>query len=375
MAVGNEPFLKDYKDIFINSTRPVLENIQKALDETKLGDKIKASVPFNADVYMSPPWRPVPSAGIFRPDISDEVEEIADFLAKNNAPFIVNIYPFLSLAIGDNGFPLDYAFFDGEYVIEDGDVEYTNVFDANYDTCVSALKQIGHGNMTIIVGEIGWPTDGNKWANNSLASRFYNGFLSQMAENKGTPLRPGYIEVYIFGLLDEDAKSTLPGDFERHWGIFDYAGQPKFKTILLAEKDENKTLIGAKNVKYQSKKWCVIKPHESHDKKRLTESMVYACDRADCSAFADGGSCSGLHDADKASYAINSFFQVANQCKASCDFGGLATQVDEDPSMDHCQFNIQIKPYEPSSSWFSSSHFTGAPSATLMVLALLVFLG
>lgn len=386
VAVGNEPFLKDYKDKFINSTRPALENIQKALDDAKLGDKIKASVPFNGDVYMSPPWKPLPSAGIFRPDIADEVEDIVDFLAKNKAPFIVNIYPFLSLTMGDGGFPVDYAFFDGGDGIKDGNVEYTNVFDANYDTCVSALKQIGHGNMTIVVGEIGWPTDGNKWANNSLASRFYNGFLPRIAANKGTPLHPDYIEVYLFGLLDEDAKSILPGDFERHWGIFNYAGQPKFKASL-GGKDKNKTLVGAKHVKYQSKKWCVLKPNASHDKKKLNESMTYACDRADCSAFADGGSCSGLDDADKTSYALNSFFQVANQSKSSCDFGGLATQVDKDPSKDHCKFNIQIKPYEPpesdsdtdsdsdspsaTPSLFSSSHFIGAPSVGLMVVFLL----
>ncbi|KAK9058678.1 hypothetical protein SSX86_023520 [Deinandra increscens subsp. villosa] len=384
VAVGNEPFLKDYKDTYINSTLPALQNIQKALDDAKLGDKIKASVPFNGDVYMSPPWRPLPSAGLFRPDVSDQVEDIADFLAKNNAPFIVNIYPFLSLAMGGGGFPMDYAFFDGADVITDGNVEYTNVFDANYDTCVSALKQIGHGNMTIVIGEIGWPTDGNKWANNSLASRFYNGFLPRLAANKGTPLHPGYIEVYLFGLLDEDAKSILPGDFERHWGIFDYAGQPKFDTSLGGK--DNKTLVGAKNVKYQSKKWCILKPHEAHDIHKQNDGMKYACDRADCTAFADGGSCSGLIDCDKASYAFNSFFQVSNQSKASCDFGGLATQVDEDPSKGQCKFNIQIKPYDPSKpdsdsdsdseapspSSFSSSHFTVAPPLALIGLALWV---
>nr|XP_043612355.1 glucan endo-1,3-beta-glucosidase 8-like [Erigeron canadensis] len=380
VAVGNEPFLKDYKDMFLNSTRPALENIQNALDDAKLGDKIKASVPFNGDVYMSPPWRAVPSAGIFRPDVADEVEDIVDFLAKNKAPFIVNIFPFLSLTLGDAGFPIDYAFFDGDGVVQDGNYKYTNVFDANYDTCVSALKQIGHENMPIVVGEIGWPTDGNKWANTSLASRFYNGLLPRLAGNNGTHLRPGHIEVYLFGLLDEDKKSILPGDFERHWGIFDYAGQPKFETSL-AGKDNNKTLVGAKNVGYQSTKWCILKEHESHDKKKLNESMTYACDRADCSAFADGGSCSGLHDADKTSYAINTFFQVANQSKASCDFGGIATEVQKDPSTGHCKFNIQIKPYDhhedsesspsPSPPRSSSSHFT-SPRPAMVVLVILI---
>ncbi|KAJ9559002.1 hypothetical protein OSB04_013616 [Centaurea solstitialis] len=388
VAIGNEPFLKDYKDMFLNSTLPALENIQKALDDAKLGDKIKASVPFNGDVYMSPPWKPVPSAGIFRPDVSDQVEDIVEFLHKNNAPFIVNIYPFLSLAIADSGFPFDYAFFDGNYTIQDGDVEYDNVFDANYDTCVAALRQIGHGNMSVIVGEIGWPTDGNKWANNSLSSRFYNGILPRLAENKGTPLHPGHIEVYLFGLLDEDAKSVLPGCFERHWGLFDYAGQPKFH-MDLSGKDKNKTLVGAKDVEYQPKKWCVVNPDATSDEQKLNESALYACDRADCTAASHGGSCGGLHDTDKIAYAFNAFFQVSNQSKASCYFGGLATEVDKDPSKGSCKFNIQIKPYEPDStspfSWFSFSpsespldsssmpRLVAAPWMALVLFAVILF--
>lgn len=248
---------------------------------------------------------------------------------------------------------------------------------------MSALKQIGHANMTVVVGEIGWPTDGNKWANNSLASRFYNGFLPRLADNKGTPLHPNSIEVYLFGLLDEDTKSIVPGGFERHWGIFDYAGQPKFDTSL-GGKEKSKTLVGAANVKYQPKKWCIVKPHESHNQQKLNESMKYACDHADCTAFADGGSCSDLADCEKTSYAMNSFFQVSNQSKASCDFGGLATQVDEDPSTSHCKFNIQIKHQldsssdsespSPSPSWSlcSSSHFTVSSSVALISLALMV---
>ncbi|CAH1435073.1 unnamed protein product [Lactuca virosa] len=376
VAVGNEPFREDYENMYINSTLLALENIQRALDKLSLGDRIKASVPFNEDIYMTPPWKPFPSAGIFRPDISDQVEDIADFLAKHNAPFIVNIYPFMSVALTDDSFPSDFAFFDGNVGITDDNIDYTNVFDASYDTCVSALKQAGHENMTIIVGEIGWPTDGNILANKTLASRFYKGLLPRLAAKEGTPLRPGHIEVYLFELLDEDAKSILPGNFERHWGIFDYAGQPKFN-MSLNGKDENNTLVGVKDVEYQSKKWCVLKAQKSLDKHKLHESLLYACDNADCSAFAEGGSCSGLSSPDKTSYALNAYFQASNQTKDSCDFGGLATEVETDPSKGYCKFNIQIVPYDPKDSWtrfkswFSSSHITRAPPVAFTSLALL----
>ncbi|KAI3511942.1 hypothetical protein L1887_19103 [Cichorium endivia] len=380
VAVGHEPFCKAYEDRYINSTLPALENIQKALDKANLGDKIKATIPFNEDIYMSPPWKPYPSAGIFRPEISDQIEDIADFLAKHKAPFMVNIYPFLTVALSDDGFPVDFVFFDGEGGITDENIDYTNVFDASYDTCVSALKQAGHDNMTIVVGEVGWPTDGNIWANASLASRFYKGLMPRLASKEGTPLRPGYIEVYLSELIDEDAVSILPGAFERHWGLFDYAGQPKFN-MSLNGKDDNKTLIGVKDVEYQSKKWCVLKGQKSLDKHKLHESLVYACDNADCSAFADGGSCGGLSHPDKTSYALNAYFQVSNQSKDSCDFGGLAVEVDTDPSKGNCTFHIQIVPYDPKDawtrfkSWFSSSHINRAPSVAFTSLALFAMVG
>ncbi|KAE8720238.1 Glucan endo-1,3-beta-glucosidase 8 [Hibiscus syriacus] len=219
VAVGNEPFLTSYNGSFINTTFPALQNIQNALNDAGVGDTIKATVPLNADVYSSPESNPVPSAGRFRTDISGPMSQIVNFLANNSAPFSVNIYPFLSL-YGNDDFPFNYAFFDGGNPIVDNGIQYTNVLDANFDTLVSALKALGHGDMPIIIGEVGWPTDGDKNDNMANAQRFYNGLLPRLAANTGTPLCPGYIEVYLFGLIDEDAKSIAPGNFERHWGIF-----------------------------------------------------------------------------------------------------------------------------------------------------------
>nr|CAD1841649.1 unnamed protein product [Ananas comosus var. bracteatus] len=220
VAVGNEPFLTSYNGSFLNVTFPALQNIQNALNEAGVGDTIKATVPLNADVYNSPSSNPVPSAGRFRSNINDLMTQIVVFLNQSNAPFTVNIYPFLSLYDNPN-FPFDYAFFDGtSNPVMDNGIAYTNVFDANFDTLVSALKAVGLGNLPIIVGEVGWPTDGDINAKASYAQRFYNGLLKLLASNTGTPLRPNqYIEVYLFSLIDEDAKSIQPGNFERHWGF------------------------------------------------------------------------------------------------------------------------------------------------------------
>ena len=113
VAVGNEPFLSSYNGSFLNVTFPALQNIQNALNEAGVGDSVKATVPLNADVYDSPENNPVPSAGRFRTDILQLMTEIVQFLDKNKAPFTINIYPFLSL-YGNDGFPFNYAFFDGD---------------------------------------------------------------------------------------------------------------------------------------------------------------------------------------------------------------------------------------------------------------------
>lgn len=114
MAVGNEPFLKTYNNTYLPYTLPALKNIQQALTHSHLSSTVKPTVPLNADVYFSPESSPVPSSGDFRPDTKPATLEIVNFLHSVDAPFTVNIYPFLSLYQNPN-FPLDFAFFDSSY--------------------------------------------------------------------------------------------------------------------------------------------------------------------------------------------------------------------------------------------------------------------
>ncbi|XP_047341161.1 glucan endo-1,3-beta-glucosidase 8-like [Impatiens glandulifera] len=365
VAVGNEPFLKSYNNSFLNITFPALQNIQNALNEAGYGDQIKATVPLNADVYESPAGNAVPSAGRFRPDISGLMTQIVQFLSQNGAPFTVNIYPFLSL-YGNDNFPVDYAFFDGTAtpVQDTNGILYTNVFDANFDTLVSALKLAGFGELPILVGEVGWPTDGDKNANKNLAMRFYNGLLPRLAANKGTPLRPGHLQVYLFGLLDEDIKSIMPGNFERHWGIFGYDGQPKY-SLDLSGQGQNTFLIGAKDVKYLPASWCEFNPN-AKDLSKLAENINFACTFADCTPLEFGSSCNGLDANGNASYAFNAYYQGQNQGDLSCNFQGLARVTSQNLSTPTCNFAVQID--YPTSR--TSGLFVGAHLVTFFVLLL-----
>uniref|UniRef100_A0A2N9EES3 glucan endo-1,3-beta-D-glucosidase n=1 Tax=Fagus sylvatica TaxID=28930 RepID=A0A2N9EES3_FAGSY len=354
VAVGNEPFLKTYKDTFLQTTFPALKNIQAALIKAGLGRQVKVTVPLNADVYQTD--NTLPSGGNFRSDIHGLMISIIKFLSDNGCPLTINIYPFLSL-YADPDFPKEYAFFNNgngsssAAPIVDGSISYTNVFDANFDTLISALEKNGFSSLPIIIGEVGWPTDGDTNANIDYAKRFNQGLLNRILKNQGTPKRPTTLpEIYIFGLIDEDAKSIDPGNFERHWGIFSYDGSIKYPLDL----GNGRSLVPAKGVKYLAREWCVMSPQASLSDPNLPESINYACTYADCTSLGYGSSCSKLDERNNASYAFNIYYQTMDHRKDACNFSNLSLLTNIDPSQDTCRFEIMIdlgkhdKPRSPS---------------------------
>jgi hypothetical protein len=343
VAVGNEPFLKSYKGMFEAATLPAVQNVQAALVKAGLARQVRITVPLNADVYESLDGRP--SSGDFRPDITTLMTNLVRFLLDSGGVLAINIYPFLSLD-ADANFPRDYAYFPApgappsQASVQDGNVLYTNVFDANYDTLIAALEKHGLGNITVVVGEIGWPTDGDANANVASAQRFNQGLFDRIVAGKGTPRRPQMPDVYVFALLDEDNKSVDPGNFERHWGVFNYDGSPKYPLSLAS----GRAIVPAKGVKYLSKQWCVLRSDASPTDPAVVGAVGYACQFADCTSLSPGSSCGSLDVRGNISYAFNQFFQSASQQKGSCAFNNLAVITTTDPSQGTCRFRIEIDP-------------------------------
>ncbi|VYS67482.1 unnamed protein product [Arabidopsis thaliana] len=344
VAVGNEPFLKTYNNRFVRSTYPALQNVQAALVKAGLGRQVKVTVPLNADVYESSDG--LPSSGDFRSDIKTLMISIVRFLADSVSPITFNIYPFLSLN-ADPNFPREYAFFPngggggGAKPVVDGSISYTNVFDANFDTLVSALEKNGFdaNKIEIIVGEVGWPTDGDQNANPAMAQRFNQGLLNRILQGQGTPRRRMAPEVYIFSLVDEDAKSIDPGKFERHWGIFSYDGAVKYPLSL----GNGRPLVPAKGVRYQAREWCVLSTQAAGNGAATWQaSATYACQNADCTSLGPGSSCAALDPTANASYAFNMYFQKMDHRRGSCDFNNLGVVTKIDPSSGSCRFPIEI---------------------------------
>ncbi|KAL2503317.1 O-Glycosyl hydrolase family 17 protein [Forsythia ovata] len=374
VAVGNEPFLKTYNNKFTHTAFPALQNVQAALIKAGLGRDVKATIPLNADVYETDAG--VPSGGNFRADIHDLMISIVKFLDNNGAPFTVNIYPFLSL-YADPHFPVEYAFFDGtSSPVVDGSITYTNVFDANYDTLVSALEKNGFPSMPIIIGEVGWPTDGDPNAKMEFARRFNQGLLNRISQGQGTPKRPSPPDIYLFSLIDEDAKSIDPGNFERHWGVFYFDGTIKYPLNL----GKNRNLTAAKGVQYLARQWCIMAPDANLMDPNLPQSISFACTYADCTSLGYGSSCGGLDARNNASYAFNMYYQTMNQQKGACDqFHGLSIITKIDPAYrdSSCKYEIMIdtgrheKATNPGTSSAGKMHTTFVFVSFL--LALIIF--
>ncbi|GLJ08377.1 hypothetical protein SUGI_0087610 [Cryptomeria japonica] len=361
VAVGNEPFLSSYQGQFQSFVVPAVINVQQALTKANLAGLVKVVVPCNADAYQSD----LPSQGTFRPDVSPTMVQLVSFLSKNGSPFVVNIYPFLSL-YGNAEFPADYAFFDNStHPVVDGQNVYTNAFDGNFDTLVAALDRIGFGQIPIIVGEIGWPSDGTIVANISNAKRFNQGLVDHVLSNKGTPLRPGVppIEVYLFGLLDEGQKSVMPGNFERHWGIYTFDGQAKYHLEL---GQGSKGLVNAANVPYLPSRWCVA--NANRDLSSASNYVQLACSSVDCTRLLYGGSCNAIGEIGNVSYAFNSYYQQQNQAEKSCYFNGLGMITFVDPSIGDCRFLIGIRDSSATALYSSSRFFLAVEWMILMCL-------
>ncbi|QCD77834.1 Glycoside hydrolase superfamily [Vigna unguiculata] len=338
VAVGDEPFHKSYGEQFHPFVIGAAMNIQAALKKAKLDSKVKVVVPCSFDSFET--GFNTSSEVHFRPDVNKTMTELLMFLGKLGSPFFVTISPFIT-HLENKNISLDFSLFrETARPHSFSHKTYKNSFDLSYDTVVTALSSAGYPNMDIVVAKIGWPTDGAANASSNLAETFIKGLINHLRSNLGTPLRPHKppLETYILSLLDEDQRSIASGNFERHWGLFTFDGQAKYRVDL---GQGSSSLVNAQNVEYLSSKWCVV--NNNKDLSNASASALEACANADCTALSPGGSCFNISWPSNISYAFNSYYQQHDQRAESCDFAGLGLITTVDPSMDHCRFPIEIR--------------------------------
>ncbi|KAK6145240.1 hypothetical protein DH2020_022060 [Rehmannia glutinosa] len=213
-------------------------------------------------------------------------------------------------------------------------------FDLSYDTVVSTLSNAGFPQIDVVVGQIGWPTDGAPNATSSLAEEFMKGLIDHLHSRlaKSSKRQDSPTEIYIFSLLDEDKRSVAAGNFERHWGVFTFDGQAKYRVDF---GQGSRKLANAQDVQYLSPRWCVV--NNNRDLSNATALALDVCASADCSAVSPGGSCFNLSWPGNISYAFNSYYQQHDQNAESCDFAGLGLITTVDPSVDSCRFFVGLR--------------------------------
>ncbi|GAB2234099.1 hypothetical protein Droror1_Dr00003336 [Drosera rotundifolia] len=342
IAVGDAPFLHGYGGRYVPFVIGAVINIQKALIKANLAEEVKVVVPCSYDAFLSESG--LPSKGHFRPDLNKTMIELLTFLTKHDSPFLASISPF-NLLQQDKNITPSFSLFKETATkpVNDTHRLYTNSFDLIYDTLVTAITSVGFPRIDIMIGEIGWPTDGAVYATPSNARNFVRGLLEHLLSKAGTPLRPHQPpkEVYILSLLDEDQRGIAYGSFERHWGLFTFDGQAKYQ-LDLAGLSSQESLVNAQNVEYLSARWCVA--DNSKDLTNATASALDACSSTDCSTLlSPGGSCFNLSWPANVSYAFNCYYQQHDQSGDGCNFGGLGLITTVDPSVDPCRFFVQIR--------------------------------
>ncbi|XP_031101425.1 glucan endo-1,3-beta-glucosidase 8-like [Ipomoea triloba] len=282
-----------------------------------------------------------PSEADFRDDIKDKMLEFLKLLKNSNSFFMYEIYPIISADV--NGWPIEFAFMDNNssFAIVDGKYTYRNAFEFLFDALVVALEKAGYPHMEIVLGEIGWPTDGGKYATPENAERFHRGFLKHIAAKKGTPRRPGKnIDVFLGSLTDENKFAPALGPMLRHRGIYDFDGTAKYKIDFSGKGRDIYPITAAGTVKMPSR-WCIFN-NDTSNMTKVDEQFQIACKYFDCTALYPDSSCSNLSHSSNVSYAFNMVYQGMNQDQESCYFAGLGVLTPFDPSVGSCKFPVEI---------------------------------
>lgn len=220
IAVGNEVIPGKMAQYVL----PAIRNIRTALLSVGREDEIKVStVVFLATFFLTNTFSS-PLAGLFSSEVMLNLVPIIQFLNSTGSPLLVNVYPYLTCINNKDIIDINYALFTSPgTVVTDGSFKYQNLFDAMLDTMYSALEKAGGSNVGIVLSESGWPSAGGDAASVDNARTYYQNLINHMG--KGTPKRPGAMEVFVYAMFNENQKSP---EYEKHFGLFNPDGTPVY---------------------------------------------------------------------------------------------------------------------------------------------------
>lgn len=234
--VGNEILGGDSPDpSLMENLVPAMASIHGALAQLGLDSYIQVSTPCSLGILAgSYP----PSVGSFKAEVSEVMYRLLQFLARTDAPFWINAYPYFVYKDDPSRVSLDYVLFNPNQGMVDPytKLRYDNMLYAQVDAIIFAMARMGFQGIEVRVSETGWPSRGDPnevGATLQNAAIYNSNLLRRQLENEGTPLRPLLrLEVYVFALFNEDMK---PGPTsERNYGLFQPDGTMAYNVGLSA---------------------------------------------------------------------------------------------------------------------------------------------
>ncbi|GKU91936.1 hypothetical protein SLEP1_g5741 [Rubroshorea leprosula] len=330
ICVGNEVLFSNNQDL-INNLIPAMRSLNNALVRDGF-QKIKVTTAHALNIFQS---RVIPSLARFRADHAQTFFlPLLQFHRETKTPFMINPYPYFEVKQKSLSFAL-YKLHRGVIDKHSGKL-YTNMLDQLLDSTYSAMNAFGYGDVDIVIGEAGWPSQGD--ANDPFATMdnaiSYNGnMIREILAGKGTPLMPNRrFETYIFALFNENLK---PGPVaEKNWGLF----WPNFAPVYNASVMRNGSQPAPTPAVPTGKQFCVPKLGVSDG--QLQSNLDYACGNGvDCLPINLGGACFEPNNLRAhASFAMNSYYRTKGQTFNECNFGGTGQLTTVDPSYGNCHF-------------------------------------
>ncbi|KAJ7969519.1 Glucan endo-1,3-beta-glucosidase [Quillaja saponaria] len=316
---------------------PAMKNVLTALRKAGLHRKIKVSSTHSLGVLSrSFP----PSAGAFNSSHAYFLKPMLEFLAENQSPFMVNIYPYYAYRESAGNVSLDYALFESSSEVIDPNTGllYTNLLDAQIDALYFALMALNFRTIKIMITETGWPSKGSPKETDATpdnAQTYNTNLIWHVINDTGTPAKQGVeLDVYIFSLFNENRKPGL--ESERNWGLF-YPDQTSVYNLDFTGRGAVDMTTEANVTRSNGTTWCIASNKSSEID--LQNALDWACGpgNVDCTAIQPSQPCFEPDNLDShVSYAFNSYYQQNGATDVACSFGGTGIKVDKDPSYDNC---------------------------------------
>ncbi|KAF8400923.1 hypothetical protein HHK36_014226 [Tetracentron sinense] len=318
---------------------PAMQNVHTALRKSGLHKKIKVSSTHSLGILSrSFP----PSAGAFNSSHAFFLKPMLEFLAENQSPLMVDIYPYYAYRDSSTNISLDYALFESSSEVIDPNTGllYTNMFDAQIDAIYFALQGLNFRTIKIMVTETGWPSKGSPQetaATPDNAQTYNTNLIRHVINDTGTPTKPGEeLDVYIFSLFNENRKPGL--ESERNWGLF-YPDQTSVYNQDLTGRGAVDMTTGTNITSSNGTAWCIASSTASE--LDLQNALDWACGpgNVDCSAIQPSQACYQPDTLPShASFAFNSYYQQNGATDIACSFGGTGVKTNKNPSYDNCLY-------------------------------------